>query len=70
MRRTTVSLLCGCALTGLLGPASAVAQRGSIVAWGGNSHGQLDVPSPNTDFVAIVAKGEYSLALKADGSIL
>ncbi len=43
---------------------------GSIVAWGGNSSGQCDVPPPNTDFVAVTAGVYHSLGLKADGSIV
>ena len=43
---------------------------GSIVAWGGNSSGQCDVPPPNTDFVAVAAGGYHSLGLKGDGSIV
>jgi hypothetical protein len=41
------------------------------VAWGYNGYGQLNVPAPNTDFVALAA-GTYhtSLGLKADGSIV
>jgi alpha-tubulin suppressor-like RCC1 family protein len=56
----------------------------SIVAWGGNHNGECDVPAPNTGFVAIAAGNahwddtdpyshtdeEYSLGLKADGSIV
>jgi hypothetical protein len=43
--------------------------KGSIVAWGDNGCGRLNVPSPNTGFVAISAGG-HSLGLKADGSIV
>ena len=43
---------------------------GSIVAWGGNDYGQLDVPAPNTGFVAVAASGLLSLGLKYDGSIV
>ena len=43
---------------------------GSIVAWGSNSSGQTDVPSPNTGFVAVAAGWAHSVGLKADGSIV
>ena len=42
---------------------------GSIVAWGDNSFGQHNVPSPNAEFVAI-AGGSHSLGLKSDGSVV
>ena len=56
MRRAIVKLLCGCVLVGLLAPATAWAQDGSIVAWGANNEGQCDVP-PDTDFVAVAGGG-------------
>jgi hypothetical protein len=40
------------------------------VAWGNNDYGQLDVPVPNTDFVAVAADWGISFGLKADGSIV
>ena len=40
------------------------------MAWGHNSSGQLDVPAPNTDFVAVAGGSSHSLGLKADGSIV
>jgi hypothetical protein len=43
---------------------------GKIVEWGDNRYGQCNVPSPNTDFVAIAAGIGHSLGLKADGSIV
>jgi hypothetical protein len=57
-------------LLAMLGACPALAEQnaGSIVAWGWNFIGQCDVPSPNTDFVALAAGGEHSLGLKADGS--
>ncbi len=45
------------------------AQAGSIVGWGYNSNGQATPPEGN-DFVAIAAGAQFSLGLKADGSIL
>lgn len=43
---------------------------GSVVGWGDNTYGQLDVPEPNADFIAIAAGHGQSLGLKADGSIV
>ena len=43
---------------------------GSIVAWGTNDYGQLDVPEPNADFVAIAAGAFHGLGLKADGTVV
>ncbi|MBK9126314.1 MAG: M6 family metalloprotease domain-containing protein [Phycisphaerales bacterium] len=45
-------------------------QPRSIVAWGTNWSGQCQVPTPNSDFVAVAAGFEHSLGLKADGSIV
>jgi len=42
---------------------------GSIVAWGRNDLDQVTVPTPNTDFVAVVAGAHHSLGLKVDGSL-
>lgn len=45
------------------------APPGKIVAWGGNDHGELNVP-PGDDFVMIDAgQGYHCLALRADGSL-
>jgi probable HAF family extracellular repeat protein len=50
-------------------PAWAAPSAGSLVPWGDNSFGQMNVPAGN-DFVAIAAGYEYSLALKSDGSLV
>ncbi len=44
----------------------ADAQAGSIEAWGDNGSGQLNVPTPNTGFVAIAAGYWHSLGLRAN----
>jgi hypothetical protein len=41
-----------------------------IVAWGGNTYGQCNVPAPNADFVAVAAGWQHSLGLKSDGTIV
>lgn len=43
---------------------------GSIVAWGVNHLGQLNIPSPNADFVSVAAGLGHSLGIKGDGSIV
>ena len=47
----------------------ALKSDGSIVAWGDNSYGQCDVPSPNSDFLAIAAGMNHSLGLRPDSTI-
>ncbi len=42
----------------------------SIVAWGRNDSGQSDIPSTNSDFVAVAGGQYHSLGLKSDGSIV
>lgn len=42
----------------------------NLIAWGNNSHGQCDVPVPNTDFMAVVAGSGHTLGLKVDNSIV
>ena len=67
MRKNIISLLCGCALVGLLGPVAVWAQDGSIVGWGS----QVVVPQSDlTDLVTVAGGRHHSLALKADGSIV
>lgn len=41
-----------------------------VDAWGRNSYGEIDVPAPNTDFIAVAGGNKYSLGLRANGSIV
>jgi alpha-tubulin suppressor-like RCC1 family protein len=41
-----------------------------VVAWGGNTYGQTNVPSSATNVMAIAAGYSYSLALKSDGTVI
>jgi alpha-tubulin suppressor-like RCC1 family protein len=43
---------------------------GSMVAWGDNYWGQMNVPAPNSAFVAVAAGGLHSLGLRSDGTIV
>ncbi|MBW6515047.1 MAG: T9SS type A sorting domain-containing protein [Candidatus Cloacimonetes bacterium] len=46
------------------------AQNQAIVAWGRDNYGQItDVPE-GSDFIAIAAKGDHSLALRQNGSLV
>jgi hypothetical protein len=43
---------------------------GTVVTWGSNGAGQLNVPAPNAEFVAVAGGSLHSLGLRADGSIV
>ncbi len=43
---------------------------GTIVAWGRTDEGQIAVPAPNTNFIAVAGGWAHSLGLKADGTII
>ena len=45
----------------------ALKHDGSLSAWGNNDNGQLDVPPPNSEFVAVAAGYFHSAAVKRDG---
>ncbi|MCK4341949.1 MAG: hypothetical protein KAY37_09530 [Phycisphaerae bacterium] len=65
MRRAIVTLVCGCAVAGLLAPGTAWGQEyGSIVAWGLNADDQCEVPEPNMGFVTVAAGSYHSLGIK------
>ncbi|HPS02377.1 MAG TPA: InlB B-repeat-containing protein, partial [Candidatus Sumerlaeota bacterium] len=46
------------------------APSGIVRTWGYNVYGQCDVPSPNSDFVAVAGGANHSLGLKRNGSIV
>jgi alpha-tubulin suppressor-like RCC1 family protein len=48
----------------------ALKPDGTVVAWGDNSHNQLDLPPDLTDVVAIAGGQYHSLALKSNGSVV
>jgi hypothetical protein len=43
---------------------------GTVVAWGWNDYGQIDVPSDLTDVVQVAAGGYHSLALRSNGTVV
>jgi alpha-tubulin suppressor-like RCC1 family protein len=79
MRRKVISIgaiLCGVAVLSCV--TSAQPQAGSIVAWGagqagqigGFNYGQSIVPAGNSNYISVSAGQDFSLGLKADGSIV
>jgi alpha-tubulin suppressor-like RCC1 family protein/sortase (surface protein transpeptidase) len=47
-----------------------VTTEGRIHCWGEDSHGQLAVPSPNTNFIQVSAGVFYTCGLKSDGTVV
>jgi alpha-tubulin suppressor-like RCC1 family protein len=50
--------------------ALALRSDGTVVAWGGNIDGELDIPPGLADVVAIDVGNAYNLALKSDGTVV
>ncbi|MGO9479442.1 MAG: RCC1 domain-containing protein [Limisphaerales bacterium] len=49
----------------------ALRADGTVVGWGDNTHGEINVPASATNVVAIAAGGtSFSLALRADGTVV
>lgn len=48
----------------------ALRNDGTVVAWGGNSRGQLDVPENLTGVTGIAAGDKHSIALLSDGTVV
>jgi len=48
----------------------AVLRGCTIVAWGHNTYGQCDVPSPNTGFITVAAGYSHSLGLRNDSTVV
>lgn len=64
------SLLLGAVLFGFAFAFEGNAQQGTVVGWGDNRIGQVNVPPGLTNVVAISAGEWHSLALKADGTVV
>lgn len=43
---------------------------GSLLAWGQEASGQMQVPPPNIDFITAAAGASHSLGVKSDGSVV
>jgi alpha-tubulin suppressor-like RCC1 family protein len=54
------------------GDAHSLALRsdGTVVGWGANEDGQIDVPDDLSNFIAISAGNAHSLALQSDGTVI
>ena len=50
--------------------AKAASQPGTVVAWGDNSFGQLNVPTNLKNVVSIAGVGSQTLALQNDGTVV
>lgn len=48
----------------------AVRSDGSVVGWGGNNSGQLNIPPTATNASLVAAGGSHSLARRTDGTVL
>ena len=48
----------------------ALQRDGTVVAWGENSHGQINVPAGLNDVAAIAAGLDYNIALKRNGTVV
>jgi len=65
----SIALVSAALIAGLL-PGSIVRASDDIFAWGRNTEGQCNVPSPNSCFTAVAAGWLHSMGLKVDGSIV
>lgn len=43
---------------------------GSILAWGAEHMGNLDIPDPNEDFLSMGAGGSHFLAIRSDSTVV
>ena len=58
-----------CLGIGLFDASASVCQTRRIVAWGGNDCGQILIPLPDADYVALAGGHAHSLGLKSDGTV-
>ena len=54
----------------VLASPGSVQSSGEIVGWGRNHAGQIDVPAPNVDFMAVSGGGVHTLGLTVSGTIV
>jgi alpha-tubulin suppressor-like RCC1 family protein len=64
---TWLAVLVALLVTSNIGQAQT--QGGTVVAWGNDSSGQIDVPQGLTNVVAVSGGGWFSLALNQDGTV-
>ena len=57
------------AVAGGVNHSLALKHNGSVLAWGWNSFGQINVPANLTNAVAISGGSLFSMALRADGTV-
>ena len=57
-------------LSGLLPLNRAKAAGSSVIGWGDNTFGVIDIPAGLSDAIAISAGRDHSLALKSDGTVV
>jgi len=69
---TAISAGPGVPFFGSLVPVHSLALKsdGTVVGWGNNSFGQVNIPAGLSGVVAIAAGGTDSLALKSDGTVV
>ena len=65
-----LALVTSFALPTLRPPVSQAQASGTVVGWGNNDFGQLDIPASLSGVMAISAGTLHSLALKADGTVV
>ena len=57
------------AVPSLLCPTTSSGAAGTVIAWGGNSNGQTNVPLDLTNAVAVATGEIQSLAIRRDGTL-
>jgi len=65
-----LALMTSIAIPTVRPPVSHAQASGTVVGWGDNTQGQLDIPVGLTGVTAIAAGFEHSLALKTDGTVV
>jgi alpha-tubulin suppressor-like RCC1 family protein len=48
----------------------ALTNKGTVLAWGGNSFGQAKIPSNAIDIKQVSAGTQFSMAVKKDGTVI
>ena len=69
LNRSAGSRWTNCALAAVM-LSAAVSRAQNVIAWGGNSQGQTNVPASATNVIAVAAGFYHSMALKLDGTVV